>query len=86
MSEFVLVRHENGIVAPVGRAFAESRDLDIVEGDAVDLTGKPVKAVRDNGRPVKPKKNLPAAKASEKAVVPSEGAAEPALTDTTKEN
>lgn len=86
MPEFVLVRHENGIVSPVSRAFAERRGLNTVEGDAVRPTGKPVRATRENGRPVKPKTSVAKKAAEKKAVVPSEGAAESALTDTTKEN
>lgn len=84
MTDFVLVRHENGIIAPVARAFAERRQLDIVEGDAVRPNGKPVRPVRENGRAVKPKRNLPkasGASSSEKAVTPTEGAADSTLTN-----
>lgn len=91
--EFVLVEHENGIVAPVGRVFAETYKLNIVEGDAVDLRGRPVRPTTKHGRDVKPRRNLPtlpessdAAQdaASDEAVTPTEGAADSTLT-TTKE-
>ena len=84
MPDLVLVRHENGIIAPVSRSLAERRGLDIVEGDAVRPNGRPVRPVRENGRPVKPKRNLPKASdapASGQAVTPTEGAAESTLTN-----
>lgn len=82
MSDFVLVRHENGIVAPVSRALAERRGLDVVPGDAVDATGRPVRPVRDGGRPVKPKTSVAEKAAEKKAVTPTEGAAATTLTET----
>lgn len=84
---FVLVEHENGIIAPVSRAHAEISGAKVVEGSAVDLTGKPVRPVRADGRPIKPKRNLPKASgatrsgASETAVTPTEGAANSTLTN-----
>ena len=59
MSDFVLVRQDNGHIGPVSRAFAEKRGLGIVDGDAVDVrTGRLKKVTRGNGRPVKPKASV----------------------------
>ncbi len=81
MPDFVLVRHDNGIVAPVSRALADRRKLQTVDGDATDPTGRPVKPRRDNGRPVKPKTSVAKKAAEKKAVTPDEGAADNTLTD-----
>lgn len=86
-NDFVLVEHENGIIAPISRVLAEISGAKVVEGAAVDLTGKPVRPVRSNGRPVKPKRALSKASdatrpgASEEAVTPTEGAADSTLTN-----
>lgn len=93
MSQFVLVRHDNGIVSPVSAAIAARKGFEVVEGPAVDLRGRPVRPVRDNGRPVKPRTTVaveaakkssehePDVDATEQAVTPDEGAAESTLTE-----
>lgn len=94
MTDFVLVRHENGIIAPVPAALAARKGFDVVEGSATRPDGRLVAPVRDNGRPVKPPTTVAKAAAKkssggnssseEQAVTPNEGAAETTLT-TTKE-
>ena len=81
MSDFVLVKHDNGLVSPVSRALAEARGLETVEGDTHDLAGRLVKPVRANGRPVKKRTSVKKA-AAKKAVTPDEGAADNTLTNT----
>lgn len=90
MPEFVLVRHDNGVIAPVSAAIAKRKGFDIVEGDAVRPDGRLARPTRENGRAVKPRttvakkaaKKASGAKSSEqKAVTPTEGAAETTLTE-----
>lgn len=80
MSDFVLVQLDNGQVASVPAALARRRKLKTVDGDAVDASGRPVKPTRGNGRPAKPKTSVAKA-AEQKAVTPTEGAADSTLTD-----
>lgn len=91
MSDFVLVRQDNGLIGPVSRTFAERKGLDVVEGDATDAIGRLVQPSRENGRPAKPRTTVAQAAAKkasgdrsseQQAVTPTEGAADNTLTNT----
>lgn len=76
MSDFVLVRHDNCHIGPISRAFAEKRDLDVVDGTAAGADGRPVKTTRGNGRPIKPRATVAKKAATKKtAATPKKRAA-----------